>query len=57
MAGYWVILCIGACSCLFNNVSFLSYILTLTLSENCFAELELPATLISEFGCHIGSWV
>ena len=32
--------------CLFNNVSFVSYIITLTPSVNGFA--ELPAALISE---------
>ena len=39
-------------SCLFNNVSFLSYFLPLTFSVNGF--VELPATLISELGCHVG---
>ena len=45
-------------SCLFNNVSLLAYFLTLlpsvTLesSVKCFA--ELPATLVSELGCHVG---
>ena len=39
-------------SCLLNNVSFLSYFLILTPSVNCFA--ELPATLFSELGCHVG---
>ena len=34
-------------SCLFNNVSFVS----LTPSVNGFA--ELPATLVSELGCHV----
>ena len=33
------------------TVSFLSYFLTLTPSVNGFA--ELPATLISELGCHV----
>ena len=43
-------------SCPFNNVSFLSfflYVLTLTLSLNGFA--EMPATLVSELGCHVGT--
>ena len=35
-----------------NNVSFLSYLLTLTPSLNRFA--ELPVTLVREFGCHVG---
>ena len=39
-------------SCLFNNVSFLTYFLTLTPSVNDFA--ELPATLVSKLGCHVG---
>ena len=47
IGGYYV----GAMSsCLFNNVSFLSYFLTLTPSVHGFA--ELPATLVSEFGVH-----
>ena len=47
--GYYV----GALgSCLFNYVLFLSYFLTLTPSVNGFA--ELPATLVSERGCHVG---
>ena len=36
---------------LFDNVSFLSYFVTLTPYVNCF--VELPATLVSEFGCHV----
>ena len=39
-------------SCLFNNVSYLSYFLILMPSVNGFA--ELPATLVSELGCHVG---
>ena len=39
-------------SCLFNDVLFLSYFLTLTPSVNGFA--ELPAILVSEHGCHVG---
>ena len=31
---------------------FLSYFLTLTPSGNGFA--EIPATLVSELGCHVG---
>ena len=46
VADYRLILCIGALG------SFLSYFLTLTPSENCFA--EMPATVISELGCHVG---
>ena len=33
-------------------MSFLSYFLTLTPSVNGFP--ELPATLVSELGCHVG---
>ena len=33
-------------------MSFLCYVLTLTPSVNSFA--ELPATLLSELGCHVG---
>ena len=44
IGGYYVEAAWG--SCLFNNVSFVSYIITLTPSVNGFA--ELPATLISE---------
>ena len=40
------------CSCFFNNVPFLSSFITLMPSVNGFA--ELPATLVSQFGCHIG---
>ena len=39
-------------SCLFNNVSFFSFFLTLTSAVNGFR--ELPATLVSEVGCHVG---
>ena len=39
-------------SCIFNNVSFLSYFLTLTPSVNGFA--LLPAPLVSELDCHVG---
>ena len=49
MVCYRVMLCRGF---LFNNVSFLSYFLTLTPSMNGFA--ELPATLVIELGCHVG---
>ena len=38
-------------SCIVNNVSFLSHFLTLT-PVNGF--VELPATLVSELGCHVG---
>ena len=52
IGGYYV----GAMGlCLFNNESFLLYFLTLTPFEKCFG--ELPATLVSEFGCvrcHVG---
>ena len=37
---------------LYNNVSFFSYFLTLTLPVKGF--VELPATLVSELGCHVG---
>ena len=33
-------------------MTFLSYFLTLTPSVNGFA--EIPATLVSELGCHVG---
>ena len=33
-------------------MSFLSYVLTLTSFVNGFA--EIPATLVSELGCHVG---
>ena len=48
------ILCSGLefMSCLFKNVSFVSYIIALMPSVNGFA--ELPATLVSELGCHVG---
>ena len=36
----------------FNNVSFLSYFLTLTPSVN--GLVERPATLVRELGCHVG---
>ena len=39
-------------SCLFSDVSFSSYFPTLTPSVNGFG--ELPATLVSELGCHVG---
>ena len=39
-------------SCLFNNVLFLSYFLTVMPFVNCF--IELPATLVSELCCHVG---
>ena len=35
-------------SCLFNNVSFLSYFLTLTPSVIFFAEIP-----VNELGCHV----
>ena len=38
--------------CLLNNVSFLSYFLTLTSIVNDSA--EMLATLVSELGCHVG---
>ena len=38
--------------CLFNNVSFLSYFLTLTPSVNGFA--VQTATFVSKRGCHVG---
>ena len=46
--------CVGAMgSYLFNNVSFLSYVLTLTPFVNGFG--ELLATLISYLGCRVGT--
>ena len=49
IGGYYV----GAMgSCLFNNVSLLSYFLNVMPPVNGFA--ELPATLVSDLGCHIG---
>ena len=38
--------------CLFNNVLFLSYFLTLTPSVIGF--VDLPAMLVSELGSHVG---
>ena len=38
-------------TCIFNNVSFLSYFLTLTSSVN--GVVDLPATLVGELGCHV----
>ena len=52
VAGYRLKLCRALDSCIFYNVSFLSYFLTLTPSVNGFA--ELPATLVSELSCHTG---
>ena len=51
-AGYRRILCRSYGSGLSNSVSFLSYFLNLTPPVNGFT--ELPATLVSELGCHIG---
>ena len=48
VTGYRLMLCRSFGSCLFNNVSFLSYFLILTPSVIGFA--ELPATLVSELG-------
>jgi len=39
-------------SSLFNNVSFLSYFVSLMPSVNGLA--ELPVTLVSELVCHVG---
>ena len=53
MAGYTWILCRGYIenlgSCLFDNVSFLSYFVTLAPSVKGFA--EPPATLVSRLSC------
>ena len=51
VAGCRLMLRRGFGSCLFNNVSFISYFLTLT-PVNGFAELS--ATLVSELGSHVG---
>ena len=53
VAGYrrMIIYVGGMSSCLFNNVSFLSYFLILTSPVNGFA--ELLATLDNELGSHV----
>ena len=53
MAGYRLMLCMGLwVRVSLINVSYLSYFLILMPSVNGFA--ELPATLVSELGCHVG---
>ena len=51
VAGYTYrrILYRGLGVCLFNNVSFVSYI----IDAFCEWFAELPATLVSELGCHV----
>ena len=51
--GYCYVGALG--SCLFNNVSFLSYFLTLTPSVNGFAELPVQQSIMS-IGCLIFGW-
>ena len=53
---WWPAICgyyVGAMgSCLFNNMSFISYFLMLIPSVNGF--VELSAKLVSEIGCQVG---
>ena len=39
---------------LFNNMSFLSYFLTLSLTPSVNGFAELPTIVVSELGCRVG---